>query len=48
MKAKIDGENTVRKLYSKQTDLSYTIIRPGGLTIETPLGAKGVELNQKD
>jgi hypothetical protein len=38
MKAKIEGEDEVRMLYAsedvKRKKLSYTIIRPGGLTGE--------------
>lgn len=48
MKAKFEGEQTLKKIYANQADCSYTIIRPGGLTIEEPLGAAGIELNQKD
>jgi nucleoside-diphosphate-sugar epimerase len=43
MKAKIDGENEVRRLYASlgpDSELGYTIIRPGGLTEEEPLGVK--------
>ena len=32
----------------EQGKLSYTIIRPGGLTEEPPLGVSLVELNQGD
>ena len=52
MKAKIEGENEVRKLYAdsdvKKKKLSYTIIRPGGLTEDEPRGVTAVELNQGD
>jgi hypothetical protein len=43
MKAKIEGENEVRKMYAAlgpDSELGYTIIRPGGLTEEEPLGVK--------
>eukprot|EP00968_Pinguiococcus_pyrenoidosus_P027592 scaffold7381_cov310-Pinguiococcus_pyrenoidosus.AAC.138 len=33
---------------SSQDGLSYTIVRPGGLTEETPLGVSGVALGQGD
>ena len=52
MKAKIEGENEVRKLYNseaaKSKKLGYTIIRPGGLTQEPPKGLSAIELNQGD
>lgn len=52
MKAKIEGENEVRRLYSSDDalskKLSYTIIRPGGLTEDGPRGVEAVELNQGD
>ena len=50
MKAKIEGEDAVRALYKQQPNaaLGYTIVRPGGLTEEEPLGVAGLELNQKD
>ena len=40
MRAKFEGEETLRNIYSnkQKSDCSYTIIRPGGLTIEEPLG----------
>jgi len=46
MRAKFEGEETLRNIYSnkQKSDCSYTIIRPGGLTIEEPLGPKGIEL----
>ena len=43
MKAKIEGENEVRKMYAAlgpDSELGYTIVRPGGLTEEEPLGVK--------
>ena len=48
MKAKIDGENEVRAIYSGQSECSYTIIRPGGLTLEIGKGVQEIELNQGD
>jgi len=52
MEAKIRGEDTVRDLYADSSvlgkGLGYTIIRPGGLTMEEPLGASELELNQGD
>ena len=52
MKAKIEGEDEVRKLYAsnevKEAELSYTIIRPGGLTEDEPRGVSSIELNQGD
>jgi len=52
MKAKIDGEDGVRRLYSQEgvadKGLGYTIVRPGGLTREAALGPAAVELNQGD
>lgn len=49
MEQKIQGEDAVRELYKNNRDgLTYTIIRPGGLTIEEPVGVSGLELNQGD
>jgi len=52
MKAKIDGENEVRRLYAGSSPgsvaPSYTIIRPGGLLEDPPLGCSAIELNQGD
>lgn len=50
MKAKIDGENGIRKLYESPLakSIGYTIIRPGGLREDPPLGPQGLELNQGD
>ena len=50
MEEKIRGEDVVRSLYQEQqaSDSCYTIIRPGGLTEEPPVGAIGLELNQGD
>ena len=52
MKAKIQGEDEVRRLYAvdevMKQKLTYTIIRPGGLTEDEALGVSAVELNQGD
>lgn len=57
MEEKIKGENAVRALYASSASassaaaaaaLSYTIIRPGGLTEEEALGVSALELNQGD
>ena len=50
MEEKIKGENTVRAMYATESvDLSYTVVRPGGLTEEPSLGSvAGLELNQGD
>eukprot|EP01035_Chromulina_nebulosa_P016852 gene16852-22338_t len=50
MKAKIDGENAIKKLYASPDakSLGYTIVRPGGLTEEPPKGVAELELNQGD
>jgi uncharacterized protein YbjT (DUF2867 family) len=52
MEAKIQGEETLRELYSDpavlEKNLGYTVIRPGGLTTGESLGAVALELNQGD
>ena len=53
MEQKIIGEDTVRSMYAnlnKESDqgLTYTIIRPGGLTEEPIRGVSEIELNQGD
>ena len=50
MAEKIVGEDRVRALYAAQPDggLGYTIVRPGGLTLEPARGAAALELNQGD
>lgn len=54
MKEKIIGEDMVRSLYAvgspaEQAGLSYTVVRPGGLTEEPSLeSVAGLELNQGD
>jgi len=52
MQAKFEGENELKRLYNspeaKSARLSYTIIRPGGLTEEPPRGCGDIALNQGD
>ena len=50
MEEKIRGEDAVRKLYADYNDtpLTYTVIRPGGLTLDPPRGVGALELNQGD
>jgi len=52
MEAKIQGEDIVRQLYLSSTaadqGLGYTVIRPGGLTMDEAKGAEAIELNQGD
>jgi hypothetical protein len=52
MEAKIRGEDEVRELYKRREvvdrGLGYTIVRPGGLTNESPLGPSYLEVNQGD
>lgn len=52
MDAKIAGENQLRALYAAPgvaaRGVGYTVVRPGGLTREAPLGVRAVELNQGD
>ena len=52
MEAKIRGEDEVRNLYKSKDlmdkGLGYTIVRPGGLTNEAPLGPFFLEINQGD
>jgi hypothetical protein len=52
MEQKIRGEDAVRALYassnSQGSSLTYTILRPGGLMDEKPVGVTGLELNQGD
>ncbi|CAB9507324.1 Complex I intermediate-associated protein 30 domain containing protein [Seminavis robusta] len=54
MEEKIKGEDAVRALYAvgtpaEQAGLSYTVVRPGGLTEEPSLGSVALlELNQGD
>ena len=52
MDAKIAGEDQMRALYAAPgvaaKGLGYSIVRPGGLTNEPPVGVEAVELNQGD
>jgi uncharacterized protein YbjT (DUF2867 family) len=48
MEQKIKGEDTVRRMYAGLEGMTYTVVRPGGLTEEPPLGVGGLELNQGD
>lgn len=52
MESKISGENEVRRLYSDtaclKQNLGYTVVRPGGLTLDPAVGAANLELNQGD
>lgn len=54
MEEKIKGEDAVRGLYAKRDGapstmmITYTVIRPGGLTEEPARGVQALELNQGD
>ena len=49
MTNKAKGEQAIRDMYRGQPEaLGYTIVRPGGLTLEEPKGVSGIELNQYD
>lgn len=48
MEEKIKGEDTVRAMYKDIQGLTYTIIRPGGLTEDPIRGVSEIELNQGD
>lgn len=49
MREKAKGEQAVREMYKSAPEkIGYTIVRPGGLTTEPPVGVKGIELNQQD
>lgn len=52
MDAKIRGEDTMRSLYAapglSAKNVGYTVVRPGGLLKDAPLGVGAVELNQGD
>lgn len=49
MTAKFEGENAIKKICMDSNGAtSYTIVRPGGLTVENALGASGIEINQGD
>lgn len=47
---KFQGEEALRKLYASSAPkgVSYTIVRPGGLSNDAGLGPSGIEVNQKD
>lgn len=47
---KYQGEEALRKLYASSAPkgVTYTIVRPGGLSNDAGLGPSGIELNQKD
>lgn len=51
MDQKILGEDAVRALYASLKDddkMTYTVVRPGGLTEDPPRGVAALELNQGD
>mmetsp|Transcript_7575 Transcript_7575/g.11565 ORF Transcript_7575/g.11565 Transcript_7575/m.11565 type:complete len:348 (+) Transcript_7575:85-1128(+) len=51
MEEKIKGEDTVRQLYNQagsSSTCTYTVIRPGGLTMDEGKGVEALELNQGD
>jgi uncharacterized protein YbjT (DUF2867 family) len=48
MDEKIKGEDAIRSLYAGVDGLTYTVIRPGGLTEEPARGVSALELNQGD
>jgi len=49
MEEKIKGEDTVRSLYASAPEgVTYTVVRPGGLTEEPARGVSALELNQGD
>jgi hypothetical protein len=48
MDEKIKGEDAVRSMYIGQEGVTYTVIRPGGLTEDPLRGVSEVELNQGD
>jgi uncharacterized protein YbjT (DUF2867 family) len=52
MEAKIEGEDAVRDIYRDprlvESGIGYTVIRPGGLNNDDPVGPGGLELNQGD
>lgn len=51
MEQKILGEDTVCGLYASLKDdekMTYTVIRPGGLTEDPPRGVSALEINQGD
>ncbi|CAM9767060.1 unnamed protein product, partial [Hapterophycus canaliculatus] len=49
MSWKIQGEDQqLRSMYAAQDTCHYTIVRPGGLTLDPPRGVSAIELNQGD
>eukprot|EP00903_Cladosiphon_okamuranus_P010513 g9944.t1 len=48
MSWKIQGEDALRSMYAAQDMCHYTIVRPGGLTLDPPRGVTAIELNQGD
>ncbi|CBN74033.1 conserved unknown protein [Ectocarpus siliculosus] len=48
MSWKIQGEDQLRSMYAAQDVCHYTIVRPGGLTLDPPRGVGAIELNQGD
>lgn len=50
MGLKLEGENRLRALYASfaPPGVTYTVLRPGGLSNDKGLGVSGIELNQKD
>ncbi|CAM9952136.1 unnamed protein product, partial [Laminaria digitata] len=51
MSWKIRGEDELRSMYAAQgpgAACHYTIVRPGGLTLDPPRGVAAIELNQGD
>jgi hypothetical protein len=52
MEAKIQGEDGMRDMYASpavlEKKLGYTVIRPGGLLLDEPVGVSRLELNQGD
>lgn len=50
MGLKLEGEDRLRALYrsSAPAGVTYTVLRPGGLSNDKGLGVNGLELNQKD
>jgi uncharacterized protein YbjT (DUF2867 family) len=48
MRAKIEGEDAIRRMYVSRENCAYVIMRPGGLTEDPGRGASAMELNQGD
>lgn len=47
---KFQGEEALRQVFAESAPqgVTYTIVRPGGLSNDAGLGPSGIELNQKD